>query len=149
MRRWTTSSRSSPAICAKIPAQEIQLARLKRQAKATEDIFITLQQRKKEAQIVAAVQDPSVRIIDPAIVPFKPISPNKPLSFVIALILGLASGCYYVLLLNYLNQLKRERIRKNVRNQINGEIRQQMPEQINAIRATEKLPTLNDIMPPE
>ena len=76
----------------KIPAQEIQLARLKRQAKATEDIFITLQQRKKEAQIVAAVQDPSVRIIDPAIVPFKPISPNKPLSFVIALILGLALG---------------------------------------------------------
>jgi capsular exopolysaccharide synthesis family protein len=76
----------------KIPAQEIQLARLKRQAKATEDIFITLQQRKKEAQIVAAVQDPSVRVIDPAIVPFKPISPNKPLSFVLALILGIALG---------------------------------------------------------
>jgi capsular exopolysaccharide synthesis family protein len=75
-----------------IPAKEIQLARLKRQADVTEQIFTTLHTRMKEAQIVAAVQDPSVRIIDPAIIPFKPIRPNKPLSFVLALILGIALG---------------------------------------------------------
>ena len=75
-----------------IPAKEINLARLKRQAKATEDIYITLQARKKEAQIVAAVQDPSVRIIDPAIMPHKPVRPNKPLSFMLALVLGLILG---------------------------------------------------------
>lgn len=76
----------------RIPAQEIQLARLKRQAKVTEDIYTTLQSRMKEAQIVAAVQDPSVRVVDPAILPLKPIRPNKPLNFVLALILGLALG---------------------------------------------------------
>jgi capsular exopolysaccharide synthesis family protein len=76
----------------RIPAKEIQLARLMRQAKVTEDIFTTLQSRMKEAQIVAAVQDPSVRIIDPAIIPMKPVRPNKPMDFVLALILGLALG---------------------------------------------------------
>lgn len=76
----------------KIPAKEIQLARLKRQAKVTEDIFTTLQSRMKEAQIVAAVQDPSVRVVDPAITPIKPVRPNKPLDLILALILGVALG---------------------------------------------------------
>ena len=76
----------------RIPAKEIQLARMKRQAKVTEEIFVTLQSRMKEAQIVAAVQDPSVRIIDPAILPLKPTSPNKPLDFMLAIILGIVLG---------------------------------------------------------
>lgn len=76
----------------RIPAQEIQLARLKRQAKVTEDIYTMLQGRMKEAQVVAAVQDPSVRVIDPAILPSRPVRPNKPLSVVLALILGVALG---------------------------------------------------------
>lgn len=76
----------------KIPAKEIQLARLKRQAKVTEDIYTTLQSRMKEAQIVAAVQDPSVRVVDPAITPMKPVRPNKPLDIMLALILGVALG---------------------------------------------------------
>jgi tyrosine-protein kinase Etk/Wzc len=76
----------------RIPAKEIQLARLKRQAKVTEDIYTTLQSRMKEAQIVAAVQDPSVRVVDPAILPTRPVSPNVPISIALALILGLAMG---------------------------------------------------------
>lgn len=76
----------------RIPAKEIQLARLKRQAKITEDIYTTLQSRMKEAQIASAILDPSVRVVDPAIEPLKPISPNKPLDIVLALILGIALG---------------------------------------------------------
>ncbi|HUP88762.1 MAG TPA: polysaccharide biosynthesis tyrosine autokinase, partial [Longimicrobiales bacterium] len=76
----------------KIPAKEIQLARLKRQANVTEQIYTTLQSRMKEAQIVAAVQDPSVRVVDPAITPLKPIQPDKPLDLMLALILGIALG---------------------------------------------------------
>ncbi len=76
----------------KIPAKEIELARLKRQSKVTEDIYVTLQSRMKEAQIVAAIEDPSVRVVDPAITPMKPIKPNKPLDLVLALLLGLAIG---------------------------------------------------------
>jgi tyrosine-protein kinase Etk/Wzc len=76
----------------RIPAKEIQLARLRRQAKVTEDIYTELQTRLKEAQIAAAVEDPSVRVMDPAIPPLKPIRPNAPLSFTLAIVLGLVLG---------------------------------------------------------
>lgn len=75
-----------------IPAKEIQYARLRRQAKVTEDIYTELQSRRKEAQIIAAVEDPTVRVVDPAILPIKPVKPNKPFSLVLALLLGLVMG---------------------------------------------------------
>jgi tyrosine-protein kinase Etk/Wzc len=76
----------------RIPAKEIQLARLRRQTEVTEEIYTELQTRLQEAQIAAAVEDPSVRVLDPAIVPLRPIKPNKPLSLVLALLLGLLLG---------------------------------------------------------
>lgn len=76
----------------RIPAREIEYARQRRQAKVTEDIYTELQSRRKEAQIIAAVQDPTVRVVDPAIVPIKPIKPNKPFNIALALLLGLALG---------------------------------------------------------
>ena len=76
----------------RIPAKEIELARLRRQASVTEEIYTTLQTRMKEAQIIAAVEDPSVRVVDPAIVPLKPIKPNKPFDLVLALLLGVVIG---------------------------------------------------------
>jgi tyrosine-protein kinase Etk/Wzc len=76
----------------RIPAKEIEYARLRRQANVTEEIYTELQSRRKEAQILAAVQDPSVRVVDPAITPISPIKPNKPFSIALALVLGLALG---------------------------------------------------------
>ena len=78
---------------ATIPAKEIQLARLLRNFKVSEEIYTELQTRLKASQIAAAVQDPTVRILDPAIVPWKPIRPNVPLSLALAVMLGLALGC--------------------------------------------------------
>lgn len=75
-----------------IPAKEIQLARLRRQARVSEDLYVTLQQRMKESEILAASQDPSVRIVDPAILPLKPIRPNVPLSLFLALLIGAVLG---------------------------------------------------------
>ena len=76
----------------RIPAREIEYARQRRQAKVTEDIYTELQSRRKEAQIIAAVQDPTVRVVDPAIAPIKPIKPNKPFNIALALLLGIALG---------------------------------------------------------
>lgn len=76
----------------RIPAKEIQLARLKRQARVSEDLYVTLQQRMKEAQIVTAAQDLSVRVVDPAVYPLRPIKPNVPLSLLLALVLGTILG---------------------------------------------------------
>lgn len=76
----------------RIPANALQLARLQREAKVAEDIYTELQTRLKEAEIVAAVEDPSVRVIDPAVPPLKPIRPNIPLNLTLAVLLGLALG---------------------------------------------------------
>ncbi len=76
----------------RIPATEVRFARLQRQAKVLEEIYTMLQTRRKEAQIAAAVQDPSVQVVDPAIRPLKPIKPNVPLSLGLALVVGLVLG---------------------------------------------------------
>lgn len=76
----------------KIPAKEIQHARLKRQAEVLEEIFMLLQSRLKEAEIAQAVEDVSVRVVDPAVMPLRPIKPNKRLNVVLAAFLGLVLG---------------------------------------------------------
>jgi tyrosine-protein kinase Etk/Wzc len=75
-----------------IPEQQLQLARLRRQATATEELYTTLTGRLKEAQILAALDDPTVRVMDPAIRPLRPVSPNAPLSIMLALFAGLLLG---------------------------------------------------------
>jgi len=76
-----------------VPAKEVEFARLQRRPKVLEDIYTMLQSRLKESEIAEAVQDPSVRVIDPAIVPDKSIKPNKPLVIALAAFLGLLAGC--------------------------------------------------------
>jgi tyrosine-protein kinase Etk/Wzc len=75
-----------------VPAREVQHARLFRQAEVLDEIYVLLQTRLQEAQIAAAVEDPTVRVVEFAVVPVDPIRPNKPLSLVLALLLGLGLG---------------------------------------------------------
>jgi tyrosine-protein kinase Etk/Wzc len=75
-----------------IPEQELHLARLRRQAAVTEELYTSLQLRLKEAEIMAAMDDPTVRVVDPAVVPRRPIRPQIPLSLALALIGGLVLG---------------------------------------------------------
>ena len=80
----------------KIPSKEIEFARLRRQPKVLEDIYVAMQQRLKETEIAEAVEDPSVRIVDEAILPELPIKPQKQLNLAIGMffgvILGLSAG---------------------------------------------------------
>jgi capsular exopolysaccharide synthesis family protein len=76
----------------RIPDQELQLARLRRQMKVGEELYGQMQLRLKEAEIMAAVDDPSVRVVDPAAFPGRPISPDVPLTLALALFTGLLLG---------------------------------------------------------
>jgi tyrosine-protein kinase Etk/Wzc len=76
----------------RIPAREIQHARLQRQAKVLEEVYLLLQTRLKEAEITAAVEDMTVRVVEPAILPARPIRPNKVLSLLLAGVLGTVLG---------------------------------------------------------
>jgi tyrosine-protein kinase Etk/Wzc len=75
-----------------IPSKEIQFARLSRQPKVLEDIYTTLQTRLKEAEVAAAVVDPSVYVMDPAVEPHKPVMPRPLLYMAASVILGLMLG---------------------------------------------------------
>lgn len=77
---------------AQIPEQELHLARLRRQAGVTEELYTTLSLRLKEAEIMAAIDDPTVRIIDPAVHPRRPIRPNVPLTVALAMLAGMVLG---------------------------------------------------------
>lgn len=76
----------------RVPAKEIEFARRFRRAEVLDEIFTLLQTRLQEAQIVANVDDSSVRVVEPAFEPLDPIKPNKPLSLVLAVVLGVILG---------------------------------------------------------
>jgi polysaccharide biosynthesis transport protein len=75
-----------------IPQRELNYARLDRKAKTLEDIVTLLQSRLKEAEIAEAVGDPSVRLVDAAILPTWPIRPNLPLNLALGMVAGLTLG---------------------------------------------------------
>src|SRR5690606_3289666 len=77
---------------AAIPTKEVQFARLKRQTAVLEEIYTFLQTRLKEAEIVEAVEDPTVRIVDPAARPIEPIKPKGLLNVALGVVLGLMLG---------------------------------------------------------
>jgi polysaccharide biosynthesis transport protein len=75
-----------------IPAKELQFARLSRQPKVLEEMYGLLQTRLKEAEVAEAVEDPSLRVVDRATVPARPVSPNAKLILGFALVAGLLLG---------------------------------------------------------
>ena len=76
----------------RIPGREVQLARLSRQPRVLSEMYGQLQTRLKEAEIAQAVEDASVRVIDPAVLPRSPVSPRNRLILGAALLVGLLGG---------------------------------------------------------
>lgn len=72
----------------RIPAREVQFARLERERNVLEEVYTLLQNRLQEARIVQAVEDPSVRIVDPAARPREPVRPKPLLNLLLGFVLG-------------------------------------------------------------
>jgi capsular exopolysaccharide synthesis family protein len=90
--------RASGQELARLPARQVELARLQRTPRALEEIFGVLQTRLKEAQVAQAVEDGSVRLIDPAVAPAKPVKPKSVLVLGLAVVFGAAAGFALALL---------------------------------------------------
>jgi capsular exopolysaccharide synthesis family protein len=75
-----------------IPAKEIRVAELDRTVTGLEQIYTQLQTQLKQAEVAEAAQDPSVRLVDAAVLPRVPISPRPTLSLALALVAGLLVG---------------------------------------------------------
>jgi capsular exopolysaccharide synthesis family protein len=93
----------------RIPEKELRFARLQRESKGLEEIVTLLQSRLKEAEIAEAVEDPSVRLVDAAVMPSKPVSPKPLVNLSLALVLGLALGAGGAFLREYMDKTVRSR----------------------------------------
>jgi len=75
-----------------IPARELQYARLKRRTELLTDLYSMLETRLKETEISEAVEDPSARVVEPAVVPRRPVAPKPARNLALAGFLGLMAG---------------------------------------------------------
>jgi capsular exopolysaccharide synthesis family protein len=75
-----------------LPGRELRFERLRREVQLTGDLHTLLQTRLKEAEISEAVEDPSVRVIEPAIYPRVPVRPRPRQNLTLGAFLGLVLG---------------------------------------------------------
>lgn len=92
-----------------IPGREMEFARLQREAIVLSELYTLLRTRLKEAEIIEAVEDPSARVVDPAIVPTEPVRPRPLLNLLGALVAGLALGLAAAILREYQDRTIRTR----------------------------------------
>jgi uncharacterized protein involved in exopolysaccharide biosynthesis len=93
----------------KLPNKELNLARLERAVKVSENTYIILLEKYQEARINEAMELGDIRVIDEARIPKSPIKPNKKLNLAIGGILGLMLGVMLIFFMEYMdNTIKTE-----------------------------------------
>lgn len=75
-----------------LPEKELQTARLERDTKVLNDLWVLVRTRLKEAQVTGAAGDPAVRIVDAAAEPNQPVSPRPLVNLAFSLLLGTIAG---------------------------------------------------------
>lgn len=90
----------------KLPDQAIQLARLERNAKVNEEIYLMLKRRYEEAKLQEVAEVGNIRIVDEATKPNpkNPVSPKKERNLVLGLITGVLLGVTVAFLLFFLDE---------------------------------------------
>jgi tyrosine-protein kinase Etk/Wzc len=87
----------------KLPEAERTQARLMRFSKVNADIYTFLLQKHEEARIAKASTISNINIVDPAIVPDKPVKPQKGKNLLLGLLVGLMFGAGAAFFMDYLD----------------------------------------------
>jgi len=96
-------NRASDKIISTLPAKEKQLREVTRQQALLQELYSYLLQKKLETAIASASTISNIKVMEPAMASGIPISPNRRLTYIIALLFGIAIPIGVVLLLDYLN----------------------------------------------
>jgi len=78
-----------------------ELESLRKQADSANNLYTVLLQKLNETNIASSIQNSNVRLLDRAVVPTQPVSPQKRRIAVFGTLLGLLLGASYVLLRDY------------------------------------------------
>ena len=105
------SLRQAKADLAAIPKKQINLDRLSRDRRASENTYTRLRSKHEEIQLSEALQGSEIYVIDKAIVPDKPIKPRKLLNTAIAGILGLFIAVGVAFVLEHTDKLKHGQVK--------------------------------------
>jgi capsular exopolysaccharide synthesis family protein len=86
----------------KLPAQTLQFARLERDLKLNEKLYLTMRQKYEESRITEAGQMGRVHILDPALIA-KKVKPNKKMNLLFGIVLGFGLGMGYAFVREFLD----------------------------------------------
>ncbi|HEY3265348.1 MAG TPA: polysaccharide biosynthesis tyrosine autokinase [Armatimonadota bacterium] len=87
-----TSIRDYRAGLNRLPAEQYRLAQLTRDVQTNEKAYLAIQDRYQQLKIDEQSAVPSAQILDRALVPTHPVTPNVKLAAIVAAILGLVLG---------------------------------------------------------
>ncbi len=85
----------------KLPSQSIEYAKLERNRKATEKLYLILEEKYQEAKINERIKLGTVLVIAPGILASKPSKPNRMLIIFMGVLLGLAMSVGFAFARNY------------------------------------------------
>jgi capsular exopolysaccharide synthesis family protein len=85
-----------------LPSQTLEYARLERDLKLNENLYLTMKQKYEESRITEAGQMGKVRVLDPALVAQK-VKPNKKMNLLVGVLLGLGIGMGYAFVREFLD----------------------------------------------
>lgn len=88
--------------------KSVQLDMLQREALSNKSLYEALLQKIKETDVASSLKENNVSIVERASVPVTPVRPQPVKNLALALVLGLASGCGFVLLRDYLDNTLKE-----------------------------------------
>lgn len=88
----------------RLPNTERQLVNLNRLLKLNENIYLFLMEKRSSAAISMSSNTPDCKVIDPGMLnPLGPISPNKRMAYMIAILLGIFLPLTVIVLRDFLN----------------------------------------------
>ncbi len=90
-----------------LPKKQLEYARLERDRSVLSEIYGFMRTKLEETRISVASEVGTIRIIDSAIVPTKPVSPNHANNIVLGMILGIGFGLALIFLKEYLDHTVR------------------------------------------
>ncbi len=87
-----------------IPGQETALIELTRNKNAFEKMFTLLLDKREELRMAEFSKLQDIIIVDPARLPFKPVSPRKALNIILGVVLGLIIGIIAIFIQEFLEE---------------------------------------------